>query len=424
MCRVGAQTGMRRRRFLAALGGSASLGLGGLLSYRASQTRTLSVASVETYDAAFRLDDRRHHDPAIESTEALDRTLVDAIESAIDDEYETDDPTARLSEFRDHVEFVRHGGTPYRLSDTFPRLVVTAEPLDGDTGDRSVASADRFHEVIHRHSDVDDDAFLPQARADGVVDREPKRDLRTFFERYDAVELRGRQFALSASYVDGGPPYTMTAERLTQSELRDARSVSLADLDQQTRSRVREAITDEEGDVRGPSLYGLIDPAPDLLTELRTTNVLRADGTLYHVDAWSLDHLSLSLTATTTEAGIGFKDPGRVAFAIQNTGDQPLAIHGSSPEPFGSLGYRPEHGERERHLYPVDDQRSSMWPTHSTHHDGDEELASGERKRVEYELGGDARGVPPGRYVVHGAIGTDAGYRGGGFPFRVVLEIE
>lgn len=421
MCRVGAEWGMRRRRFLAALGGSASLGLGGLLSYRASRTRTVSVASVETYDAAFHLDDRRHHEREVESTESLEREEARVVESAIDGGYETDDPARWLSEFRDHVEFVRHRGTPYRLSDTFPRLVVTAEPYDGDPAELSVATSERFQEAVQRHSDVRDDSFLARARTGGVVDRDPKQRLRDFFDAYDAVEIGDRHFQFTATYRDGGRPYSVTAERVTERRVREARSVTLADVEQPARSRFRAAIEDEDGPTRG-----LVDPSPELITKLRATNTLRADGVSYHVNAWSLDHLSLSVTATPTESGIGFKDPGRIAFAVENTGDRPVSIHGGSPRPFGNLRFRPSDGGRERYLYPLDQRRSSsMWPTtRSGHGRNDEKLGSGQREAVEYAIGGDAVGVPSGQYVVDGSIGTDRGYRDGAYPFRVVLELE
>lgn len=417
---------MRRRRFLAALGGSASLGLGGLLSYRASRTRTLSVASVETYDAAFRLDGNRHRDRKIESTESLERDEARAVESAIQGRYEADDLSSRLVEFRDRVEFVRHEGVFYRLSDTFPRLVVTAEPYDGDPAELSVANTEQFYETINRHSDVDDDTFLARAQLGGVVDRGPEQQLREFFEAYDAVEVGGRHYRLTATSRDPDPPYSMTAERVSEQTATDARSVDLEGVEQPARDRFREAIDEMESEEMRRYIHGLVDPAPELVTKLRATNLLRADGKSYYVDAWPLDHLPLSVTATTTESGIGFKDPGRISFAVENTGDQPVSIYGGSPEPFGSLRYRPSDGDRERHLYPLaEHQSSSMWPTASTHHGrADDELGSGQRWTAEYAVGGDAVGVPPGEYVVEGSIGTSTHFRDGTFPFRVVLEIE
>ena len=416
---------MRRRRFLAALGGSASLGLGGLLSYRASQTRTLSVASVETYDAAFRLDDHRHRDVELTDRGSLDPEETRLVRSAVDGGYETEDPQRWVSRFRDDVEFVRLDGAFYRLSDTFPRLVVRAEPYDGDPSAVSVASTERFHEVINRHSDFRDDTFLPLARTDGVVDREPRRGLRRFFETYDAVEFGGRLFRFSATYRDPGSPYTVTAERVSEETVRDARSVALDDVEGPAHDRLREAVDAVQNEETESDLYGLVDPSPDLITELRTTRVLRADGNSYHVDAWALDHLSLSVTATPTEAGMGFKDPGRIAFAVENQGDRPVSMHGGSPYPFGGLRFRPTDGGRYRHLYAVSGRGSSMWPTTgSTYRRGDEELASGDRYRAEYAIGGDARGVPTGTYVVEGSLGVESRFRGGDFPFRVVIEIR
>lgn len=425
MCRVRAGSDMRRRRFLAALGGGASLGLGGLLAYRAGRTRTLSVASVETYDAAFHIDDRPRR--RIRSTDSLDRSAASAVASAVDGGYETADPAPELASLRDRTEFVRHDGATYRLSDTFPGLVVTAEETNGTAGNGSVASADRFYETVGRHADVDVDGFLARARTDGVVERDPDPRFREFFDDYDAVEMRGRRFRFSTTYRDSGAPYSLTVDPISEAAVRTAGSVALSHIEEPARSRFRDAIDDlESEDAPGSSPYGLVDPSPDLVTNVRAAGRIRADGTVYDVDAWPLDHLPLSVTAAATESGIGFKDPGRIALTLENTGDRPLSVYGGSPQPFGRLQYRPIEGGKARYLYSTDERTSTLWPTARSHDVGgrDDELGSGQRRRAEYALGGDARGVPPGTYAVHGSLRVDGEFRGGSFPFRVVVEIE
>lgn len=416
---------MRRRRFLAALGGGASLGLGGLLAYRAGRTRTLSVASVETYDAAFRIDDSPRR--RIRPTDSLDRPAASAVASAVDGGYETADPAPELASFRDRTEFVSHDGDTYRLSDTFPRLVVTAEETDATAGNGSVASADRFYETVGRHADANGDGFLARARTDGVVERDPDPRFRDFFDAYDAVEVRGRRFQFSTTYRDSGAPYSLTAEPLSEAAVRTEGSVALADLDEPVRSRFRDAIDDlESEDAAGSPPYGLVDPSPGLVTNVRAAGRLLADGTVYDVDAWPLDHLPLSVTATATESGIGFKDPGRITFTLENTGDRPLSVYGGSPQPFGRLRYRPPEGGKARSLYSTDERTSTLWPTVASRDSGgrDDELGGGQRRSAEYAIGGDARGVPPGTYAVHGSFRVHSEFRGGSVPFRVVVEIE
>ncbi len=415
---LGARWCMRRRRFLAALGGSASLGLGGLLAYRASDTRSLSVPSVETYDAAFSLNHHGSHDRRVEPFESLDRDERRVVEAAVDGGYETDDPPSWLSDFRDRTDYVRDAGVPYRLSDDFPRVVVTADRYTGDPGELSVASSDQFGRSVARYAQ--DDQFLAKARAGSAVDRAPRRRLLAFFETYDAVRVGGSIYRFSVTQRDPGAPYTLSAERVSREALRDARTVALSELPGSVRERVREAIDGEEH-----REYGLLDPSRDVVSKLRTASALRVDGKSYGVDAWTLDHLPLSVSATVTEGGIGFKDPGRVALAVENTGSGPIELYGGSNGPFGSLRYRPVDGGRERFLYSTTDGSSSIWPSTSSYRGGsDDAIAAGEVQRVEFELGGDPVGVPPGRHFVHGSLNASSDHLGGDFPFRVELEIE
>lgn len=411
---------MRRRRLLAALGGSASLGLGGLLAYRANRTRTLSIASVETYDAAIRLDHREHPDSKfdhdVRPVDSLDRDESRVVKSAIDGGYETDDPPSWLGDFLDRVDFVRYEDVPYRLSDTLPRIVLTVEPVTGDTGQLSVASAERFHDVAPHHGGN----ILARARSDGFVDRDPSERFRNFLETYDGVRIGAGVLQFSVADRDSGPPYGVTAERTSLDAIRDAQSIDLSELPETARPRIRETL-----DETGSDVFGLADPSPAVVTKLGAVTYLRADGESYYVDAWPLDHLPLSVSATVTEAGIGFKDPGQISITLANTGSQPLKLRGGSPRPFGSLRYRPTDGGRERYLYPVSEQSSSMWPgTYSSHHNRVDELKGGTTRSVEYAIGGDAVGVPPGRHVVDGTIDPETGFRGGSFPFRIALQIE
>lgn len=408
---------MRRRRFLAALGGSASLGLGGLLAYRASRTRTLSVASVDTYDVALRLYEREPRDLDLHRSESLDSNAASAVEAAIEGGYETDSPSRELADFLDWSSFVRHEGSVYRLSDDFPRIVVTAEPYDGDASDLSVASTERFEaNVVHRFGEGE---MLAEARLDGAVDRLPAEEVRQFFERFDAVRIAGRLFRFSVTRRYPGPPYSLTAERVSASAARDARSVSLSDLPASVREQIRRGIE------RDPHVFGLVDPPTDLVDELRAKQLLRADGDHFSVDAWSVSQLPLDVSASLVEAGIGFKNPARLSLTLTNDGDEAVELHASSANPFGTLQYRPVDGGESRYLYSLADRSSSMWASRGGYHgQGRNELRPGEERSGEFALGGDAVGVPPGEYVIDGQIGTDHGIGGGDFPFRVTLQIE
>lgn len=248
------------------------------------------IASAETYDAAVRLGDRRHRDHEIESTASLGHDLTVAVESAIEGEYETDDPPSRLTEFRDHVEFVRRDGVPDRFSGTFPRLV---------------------------------------------------------------------------------------------------------------------------------------DPEPGLITNLRTTDVLRADGRSYHVDGWSLDHLPLSVTASATETGIGFEDPSR----ISSQSGTPVATRfpSTAERPGRSVAPSIARATATRNATSIRTEQgpSAMWPTISRSRGcDDEESRSCQRATREYATGGDAVGVPPGEYVVDCGIGTDRSHHVRTHPFRIIQEVE
>jgi len=308
--------------------------------------RSLSVARAETFAYALRLNDLGTAPsgpvPAVADLDDREREVVEA---AVADRYETDDPPAWLRQFVGGTRFVERDGAFHRLHDTLPTYTVTAEPVAESEVDGEIADSDAYREAV-THDGVVTSGLLRVARREGYRLQYVWPSLREFRDEYDAVRYRGDLLSMSLSVDDPGPPYTVTAERASLSDVADGPVWDASSTSADLRAVVREAGATE-------GVYAAQRLSDGLLDRLDANDYVHLDGRFYTTYVEKREPVPVSLGARFEDASLD-GDGATLRIALRNEADATVQVMSGAPRPFGVLRYHPAGAKEPRRLLWTD----------------------------------------------------------------------
>lgn len=428
---------MKRRDLLSACG----LGVGTLLSTTAgclardgrplsdgdaggppgsAGERRLEVVRVETPTDAVRLNDLGASPsvdvPAVGSLSDRERRVVTA---ALDSGYETDDLPEWVVSFVAETPYLRRDGTYYELVHDFPRYTITAEETTEAAVDGPIADDAAYREAV-THDGVVTGGLLRIASEEGFRTLRLWPSLREFLDRYEAVRYHDTVFSLSLSVEDSGPPYSVTATRVSPTALTDESVYDASEASAQVQAAVGAA-----GETQGVYAGELPE---ELLDAVASHQYVYLDGTFYWAGLENREALPVDLEATVTQSQFSESAVPRLRLALGNSSDRDGSVFSGAPAPFGVLEMEAVDGAGESLLW-TDAYRES---TH-VRTDGKSvtfvqsiglttPLPAGERVDRTFEV---VEAVAPGEYVVEDDVGIEfAGDgEGGTLAYRVVLQV-
>lgn len=418
---------MKRRAYLAGLGIGA---LGGCFDEgtRSGSTRTdqylLAIESVRTHTFSLRLNDLGDDVGAPSpSLEDLDDDVQEVVRAALDGEYETDEPEAWLRTFLDETPYVEVDGSFYSLEHSLPEHLVTAEPVDPDGVDGEIASPEAYEEAVTLDGVVFT-GFVRIARNEGyrTVDFHPQ--LRAFVEEYEAVEYRGETLRMEYDVADSGPPYRVSVERATDTDVYDGPVIDVEEMDAEHREPVREAAATS-------GLHGVDDPPDGLPAVVEEHRYVSVEGTYYAAYADDSSDVDAEFDATLVDDGAGQDSPARLSLQVENTGEERLTVSSGAPGPFGVQYVHPRADPDSRVLLWTDEyEESNHVGTSGRSVTGvndigiTTEVAPGDTASRTFEMS--ATDLTTGTYELDDSVGLAVGENpgGGSRPYTVVLSVE
>lgn len=430
---------MKRRPLLATIAASGAL-LSGCLAQRSAPAdpagssngttnagtatdggSALAVDDVATFSHALRLNDLgRSPAGEVPGNEALSGRERDVVDAAVDGGYETRDLPEWLVRFVARTRYVRRDGTYYRLRAEIPRTEVTAEAANESEVEGEIASPEEYRSAV-THDGVRMTGLARIARREGLTLAYVWPSLRAFLETYEAVRYRGELLEIEATERDPGPPYTVTAERASLSDLARGPVWDATDAPAEVRSIVREA-----GETSG--LYPLDDPPEALLVNLDDHEYVFLDGRFFTTYVEKRGPLPVSLSASFTDPAPD--GDARIRMELHNDADSRVEVLSGAPAPFGVVHYHPAGDPGDRRLLWTDAYEESdhvMTDGHEVTGWNSIGLttAIGPGGSVAREFVVEETAFPAGEYAIPGDVGVSTdGEEGGTFPYRVRFGIE
>jgi len=382
--------------------------------------RALAVDRVETFSHALRLNDLgRSPTGEVPRASELDAREREVVVAAVDGGYRTEDLPTWLARFLARTRHVLVDGTAYRLRADLPSTRIDAEPVDEAEVDGPIASTDEYRTAV-RHDGVVMTGLLREARRGGITLADVWPSLREFLAEYDAVRYRGAVLAVETTRRDPGPPYAVTAEAASLSELANGPVWDAADALRAVRSVLREAGTTE-------GLFPLNDPPEGLIENLDDHEYVHLDGRFYTTYVEKRGSLPVSLSAR-------FVDPApdgdaRIRIELESEADRPLRVTSGAPAPLGVLHYHPVGSAGDRRLLWTEAYAESDHVRTEGHEVTGwnsiavvTRLAPGESVAREFLV--EETSFPAGGYVVAGDVGVSpADAEGGTFPYRIHFDV-
>lgn len=422
---------MKRRPLLHAVAAGAVL-VGGCIGDpagddRATTTRTvtdggrsLSVANVETFAYALRLNDlgTSPHGP-VPAVADLDDRERRVVEAAIAEGYETDDPPAWLRKFAGGTPFVQADGAFHRLDHTLPTYTVTAEAASESEVDGAIADREAYREAVTHDGRVTS-GLLRVARREGYRLTYVWPSLRAFLDEYDAVRYRGDLLAVSLDVDDPGPPYEVTAEPASLSEVANGPVWDASDAPADVREVLAEATATE-------GIYPTHDLPDGLLGKLDANDYVHLDGRFYTTYVENREPLPVTLSARFEDGTLD--DGATLRLALRNDADGPIQVMSGAPRPFGVLRFHPVSEAEPRRLLWTDAYEESS----HVHTDGRQvKMVNSVGLNTAVAPGGEAArtftvgdaDLPAGEYVVEDDVHVDlSGEDSRTLPYRVTFVV-
>ncbi|EMA33375.1 hypothetical protein [Halobiforma nitratireducens] len=388
----------------------------------------------------------------------LQKPVADAVETAIaDGEYETDEADDALLEGLFGLQYVERDGTVYDVEYEVPEHVVSGAdvPESEVDHDRTISGMDDTirvlgvdnQEIVSAVNTVLEPARGPDAEggATGNDYRAPILDqhLDEFLEEYDYVaypsdgevgpEPEG-YVELELAHEDPGPPYTVSATEVTEKQRYGRPVVDVGSYAEPAAATLRAAAerrplyTDERPDGIGAALEG--------------DAYVRIDDDVYDPTLETVDHDAVPIDLEITAV-----EPDDRTFTLElSADDEPVALFGDAPDPFGVLdAYPVADGDAD-----ATDGRAILWTdtyeddghVHVGEYDGGPtisvndigittHLEPGDTVTETYELRPEW-GFEGGRYRLEDALsvewggdleGSDGSTDASAYPFAVSLSV-
>ncbi|MFC5369187.1 hypothetical protein [Salinirubrum litoreum] len=381
--------------------------------------RRLEVVRVETPTDVVRLNDLGTSPsvdvPDVRSLSDRERTVATA---ALDDEYETDDLPDWLVSFVAETPYLRRDGPYYELIHDFPRYTITAAETTADAVGGPIADEAAYREAV-THDGVVTSGLLRIASEDGYRTLRLWPSLREFLDSHEGVRYRGTVYSLSLSVEDDGQPYTVTASRVSPTDLTDESVYDATEATETVREAVRAA-----GETQGVYAGDLPE---QLLEAVAAHQYVYLDGTFYWAGLENREDLPVDLEGTVTQSQFSETVP-RIRLVLGNHGDRDVSVFSGAPAPFGVIEMEAVDG----------DGGSLLWTDayrESSHVRTDEQsvtfvnaiglttpLPAGERLDRTFEV---VDAVAPGEYVVQDDVGIESpgSDEGGTLAYRVFLRV-
>ncbi len=348
--------------------------------------------------------------PTAESLSEHERELVAA---AVDGAYRTDGTPDWLTAFLAGRRVVRRDGQYLRLEHTLPRYTVTASEVDPGRYTGRIADSGTYREVV-THDGVVQTGLVRIAADGGYTTVDPWPALLSFLEEYEAVWYRGAVYALSLSVDDPGPPYTVTAERVSPTALADRPVFDATDAPERVREAVR-AAGETDGVYASETLPG------SLLDAVAEHQYVYLDGVFYFAGLERRGTLPARVEATAVESAL--PEP-RVRLSVDSDADRQVELFIGAPTPFGVLKIA---GDGTEHLLWTDAYRESDHVfTEGRRVTGGHDVGltvpvpAGGRVSETYTVLGD---LSPGAYALRTEVGVETGDGGGALPVRVFFRV-
>jgi len=421
---------MRRRRILHTaavtlplLGGCLAQPPGtGALGASQASGRVLTIEHVETFSHALRLNDLGDS-PAgtITPFTSLSDRQQRVVRAAIEDAQRSSDPPRWLIEFATSTPHVQKDGAYYRLENTFPTYRITATAVEESAVDGRIATYDAYEEAVTSEMGVAS-GLMRVAQQEGYEVSLLRLKLRNFLETYDAVDYHGDILDFALTVDDPGPPYTITATRVTPSGLTDAPVWDATDAPGELRSIVR--ASGQRGGV-----YPIDDPPAELIAKLDANEYVYLDGTFYTTYVEKRAALPVSLSASFVDSTLD-ESGGEIQLTLENESDRPIEVMSGAPKPFGVLSFHPA-GDTEASLTLWSDTYEESQYVSTVGHRVTAIAAIGLTSTI--QPGGsidrtftiEQTDLAPGEYVIEDNVEiTLDDDSGGTFPYRVVFRVK
>lgn len=418
---------MRRRELLRVTG----LGLGAAVTTAgclaegpaAVSPRRLELDRVETPTDAVRLNQLgplpSGRAPTVESLSDPERSAATA---ALDGGYEVTEPEppAWLVAFVADTPYLRRDGDYYRLTDDLPRYTITAAETTEEAVDGQIADSDTYEQAV-THDGVRETPLLTHAQDGGVTLIDPWLSLREFLATYDAVRYRGSVLSVSLTVTNDEPPYEVTGEPVTPTELTDDPVYDATDAPERVREAVR-AAGETEGVYAG-------DLPETLLDAVETHQYVYLEEAFYWAGLENRGTLSVDVAAEVVQPDMTGDEEPRLRLALRNDGDREVSVFSGAPAPFGVVRLTAVETDAESLLWTDAYAQSSHVGTEGRSVTFIEDigvttlLAPGERLDRTFTV---VDSLPPGAYVLRSDVGIETpGDEGGGgtLPYRVYLRV-
>lgn len=413
-------TGLRltRRRLLGSVAGvgTAVTGLWALPPRRVT-------ATLSTPDWVLSLRGRQV--PDVPDLTDLSPAVSAAVRDAVDGGYESADPPDALREFLDldRETYVRVDGDYYRLDATLPVVEVWIEPVEPSETEDAV-SLDEMEKCMH----PDPRGFRtpPISRADDphrTYHLDPR--VRSCVEEHPYLRFEdGDHFRYRIAVDDPGPPYSVTATRVSAATLANAEGAVVDWRDVPANAREVLAGATERPVER--------EAVPDSLREVAAEyEFVRRENTFYEVD---LDHpggAPVRVDARVTDAESREFDPAWLELSVTNTGGRAVELLTGPPPPFGTLGGRRVGGDERLVLWTQEYVESRYVGTRAGRLTArlavglSVTLDPGETRRTRYQIRRNPGRLPAGTYRVDDGFGVRVGDgESVTFPFTLALDVE
>ena len=431
---------MRRRTALHALTGSVAL-LGGCLSTPdpagfttpvesstsadtdspTSDGPMLSIDSVETSTHALRLNDLGTS-PAGSIRELSDyaEREQEVLPQAIESGYETSDPDQWLLKFVSSTSYFRRDGQYYRLTNPFPLYRITGETVEKESVEGEIASPDEYEEAV-THDGLVMTGLIRIALQEGYESTYLWDGIGEFLETYEAVDYHGDVVTLTLHQEEADPPYTVTATRISPTDLTDD-----AVWDATNASSEITLIVEAAGKTEG--VYRVDDPPEELLDQLDAHQYVYLNGTFYTTYIEKRTDLPVSVDASVTDASLS--DGAGIELSLTNESETTVGIMTGAPKPFGVLWFHPRGTPDERLILWTDAYEESSHVQTEGHTVKlinsiglTMDLKPGETVTHEFRI--DQTDLEPGQYVIENNVSVSLEEsEGGTLPYRVVFSVS